>query len=240
MSANVDQNAAIWQSEAGVAQYVSKQEAREAKRKAQWRLMGQILPYADDEAFTFCDIGAGTGAAARSILELFPAATAILADFSEQMMDEAKKAMAPFDGRYSFASFDMTTGDWPDAIPNDLSAIVTSQCVHHIPDERKAGLFHEIFEHLRPGGWYVNFDPIKPPNKVVGAAWDRAALRLDPATVEQEQHRTPEEERRHHNHVRYMIPLAPQLEMLERAGFAGIDIYYKHLDMVVYGGCKPA
>ena len=238
MSANVDNNAAIWQSDQGVADYVSKQEAREQKRRAQWLLMGQILPYGDDEAFTFLDIGAGTGPAARAILDLFPASTAILADFSDQMMDEAKKVMAPYEGRYRFVSFDMTKGIWPDDIPSDLEAVVTSQCVHHIDDERKQALFSEIFDHLRHGGWYVNFDPVNTEDPIVDAAWQRANVRIDPEEAEKEMHRTPEQHRRYENHVRYMIPLEPQLDMLRQAGYQGIDIYFKHLDYVVYGGCK--
>jgi hypothetical protein len=33
-------------------------------------------------------------------------------------------------------------------------------CVHHLPDERKHCLFAEIFDHLVPGGWYLNYDPV--------------------------------------------------------------------------------
>lgn len=36
-----------------------------------------------------------------------------------------------------------------------------------------------------------------------------------------------------------MIPLARQLEYLRSAGFAGIDVYWKRLDYVIYGGCRP-
>ena len=239
MSANVDSNAEIWQSEAGVQGYVSKQAAREAKRRPQWKLMGELLPYADDESFTLLDIGAGTGPAARTLLDLFPNANAILADFSPQMMGEGEKMMAPYENRYRYVTFDMTTGQWPVEIPNELGAIVTSQCVHHINDERKERLFSEIFDHLRPGGWYLNFDPITAGDDLVDAAWQRANERQDPAEAEKERHRTPEEQVRHANHVRYMIPLAPQIEFLSRAGFEAVDVYWKHLDYVVYGGCKP-
>lgn len=239
MTANVDNNAAIWQSEDGVQRYVSKQEAREAKRRAQWMLMGELLPYGDDEAFTFLDIGAGTGPAARTLLDLFPNAQAILADFSPQMMGEGEKSMARYQDRYRYVEFDMTTGDWPDAIPRDLAAVVTSQCVHHINDLRKQQLFMEIYDRLQPGGWYLNFDPINTEDPLVDAAWQRANERQDPAEAEKERHRTPEEHARYENHVRYMIPLEPQMDLLRQAGFEAIDIYWKHLDYVVYGGSKP-
>jgi tRNA (cmo5U34)-methyltransferase len=240
MSQGTDNNAAIWQSDAGVQQYVSKSEAREAKRRPQWMLMGELLPYADDESFTVLDIGAGTGPAARALLDLFPNAIAILADFSPQMMDEAEKTMERYAGRYRYVTFDMTTGDWPDEIPSDLGAAVSSQCVHHISDLAKQRLFTGIYDHLRPGGWYVNFDPINTEDPLVDAAWQRANARQDPDVTDAERNRTPEELVRYENHVRYMIPLAPQLEFLAEAGFEAIDVYWKHLDYVVYGGSKPA
>jgi tRNA (cmo5U34)-methyltransferase len=239
MSANTDNNAAIWQSEEGVQNYVAKQDAREAKRRAQWRLMGELLPYGDDEAFTVLDIGAGTGPAARALLELFPNCTAILADFSDQMMDEGLKIMDRYDGRYRYVTFDMTSGDWPELIPTDLGAVVTSQCVHHINDLRKQQLFLEIYDHLRPGGWYLNFDPINTEDRLVDAAWQRANERQDPDAVANERNHTAEEQARYENHVRYMIPLEPQLEFVAEAGFESIDVYWKQLDYVIYGGSKP-
>ena len=49
----------------------------------------------------------------------------------------------------------------------------------------------------------------------------------------------PEEQQRYENHVRYILPLAPQLEYLQRAGFEAVDVYWKRLDNVVFGGRRP-
>lgn len=238
MSTVSDNNAAIWKSGDGARAYLSKQEAREVKRRPQWRLMGELLPYRDDEAFTILDIGAGSGPNARALLDLFPRASAVLADFSSAMMDEGLASMQPYEGRFRYVTFDMTSGAWPDEIGDGFGAVVTSQCIHHISDNRKQELFVEIYEHLAPGGWYLNFDPINTTDVLVDAAWQRANERQDPATADLERMRTPEEQVRHENHVRYMMPLEPQMEFLANAGFKAIDIYWKHLDYVIYGGSK--
>ena len=52
-------------------------------------------------------------------------------------------------------------------------------------------------------------------------------------------HRTPLEQARWDNHVRYIIPLGPQLEYLRSAGFEGVGVYWKHLENVIYGGRRP-
>jgi tRNA (cmo5U34)-methyltransferase len=116
---------------------------------------------------------------------------------------------------------------------------VTSMFVHHLPDPRKQQLFAEILGHLVPGGWYLNFDPVRAEDPVVEAAWARVNDLADPQAAARRRHRTPQERARYDNHVRYLIPLTQQLGYLRSAGFGGIDVYWKNLENVVYGGCRP-
>ena len=240
MDQATDTNAAIWKSEDVVQYWTTTAGERERKRAEHWRFMGGLLPFGEQDAFTFLDLGAGTGAAARVILGLYPRSTAILTDFSEQMIGAGEREMAPFAGRFQYVEFDMSTGDWPAAIPTALDAVVTSMCIHHLPDHRKQGLFAEIFEHLAPGGWYLNYDPVSSADPVVEARWEQVNDRADPEGAGKHLHRTPEEQSRYENHVRYMIPLDQQMDYLRSAGFQGIDVYWKHLENVIYGGCRPA
>jgi tRNA (cmo5U34)-methyltransferase len=240
MDQQVDTNAAIWQSNDIAERWAAEAAARERNHGAQWRFMADLLPFADQEAFTFADLGAGTGNLSRAILERHPCSTAILADFSDQMMGAGEREMQPFAGRYRYVKFDLSTSEWPAAIPAKVEAIVTSLCVHHLRDQRKQDLFGEIFEHLVPGGWSVNYDPVLPNDPVVRSVWQRVGDRYDPEMARRRLHPTPEEQARHENHVRYMIPLTQQLAYLRAAGFQGIDIYWKRLEWVVYAGCRPA
>ena len=240
MNQPADTNAAIWRSEEVVRTFAAQAEKREPNRAAQRQLMALLLPFGEQEPFTFLDLGAGTGAASRAILGLHPRSTAVLADFSAEMMAAGEREMQPFAGRYRYVEFDMSTGQWPAAIPAALDAVVTSMCVHHLPDERKQGLFAEIFDHLVPGGWYLNYDPVRAEDPLVEAAWQRVSDLEDPEAASERLHRTHQEQARWHNHVRYIIPLARQLDYLRSAGFTGIDVYWKRLENVIYGGCRPA
>jgi tRNA (cmo5U34)-methyltransferase len=235
-----DTNAEIWKSDRVVADWVATSEDRERSRTDQRRLMADLLPFEDDEAFTFIDIGAGTGAAARAILDRFQRASAILADYSPQMMQEGTKALAPYQGRYSYVEFDVAAGSWPAAIPAHVDAVVSSLCVHHLPHPRKEALFAEILNRLTPGGWFLNFDPVTAGDPAVEAVWERANDRQDPAAAAQKANRSQEEQHRYENHIRYILPLAPQLEYLHGAGFEAIDVYWKRLDYVVSAaGARP-
>ena len=240
MSDPADTNAAIWQSEGAVAAWAADAARRERSRAVPLQCMASLLPVGDPEAFTFLDLGAGTGAASRAILEAYPRSTALLADFSAAMMSAGERELQPFAGRYRYVEFDMLAGPWPAAIPAALDAVVTSMCVHHLPDGRKQSLFTEILEHLVPGGWYLNFDPVRAEDPVVEAAWTRVNDHRDPEAAARRHSRTPQEQARYDNHVRYLIPLPQQLGYLRSAGFQGIDVYWKNLENVIYGGCRPA
>jgi tRNA (cmo5U34)-methyltransferase len=234
-----DGNAAIWQSEEHVAIWAAEARARERLHAVPREFMAALLPFGDQDPVTFLDLGAGTGAASRAILDAHPRSTAILADFSPAMRGVGEREMAPYAGRYRYVEYDMSASDWPTTIPAALDTVVTSLCVHHLPDERKQGLFTEIFGHLAPGGWYLNYDPVRADDPVVTATWERVNDLRDPETAAKRLHRSPEEQARWDNHVRFISPLPPQLDYLQQAGFHGIDVYWKQLDYVIYGGCRP-
>lgn len=239
MQGQADTNATIWKSNSHMQRWLAGMSERERKRTGQYALMAQLLPFGEQDRFTVLDLGAGTGAAARTVLSLYPNARAILADFSPQMMGEGARVMAPHDGRYVYVEFDLGGPAWPPAIPEQVDAVLTSQVIHHLPDERKRSLFREILLRLVPGGWYVNFDPFRAADPEVEAVWQRVNDRLDPAAADRRQHRSPEEQAQYENHVRSMIDLDRQLGFLRAAGFEAVDVYWKQLDYVIHAGRRP-
>jgi SAM-dependent methyltransferase len=239
MSESAATNAAIWKSEQGVSQWVATAEERERRRAWPRRLLAELLPFAIGEAFTFIDLGAGTGAATRAVLDRYPASKAVLADYSPQMMDEGQRVLAPYDGRYRYVSVDLAAGHWPAELSGGLQAVISSLCVHHLPDERKQQLFVEILERLAPGAWYLNYDPVAAEDPAAEAAWRRVEDSRDPEAATKRAHRSPDEQARWENHVRHITPLAPQIAFLRAAGFEAVDVYWKELDHVIYGGRRP-
>ncbi|MGB3956076.1 MAG: class I SAM-dependent methyltransferase [Brooklawnia sp.] len=239
MDEPTDRSADIWHSEEFIERWIDKTDNGARSPERQFRLMGELLPFDSHESFTFMDLGAGTGAAARGILDLYPLSTAILADYSRPMMVAGEREMQPFAGRFRYVEFDMSVGRWPPQVPAKLDAVVTSMCIHHMPDRRKQGLFREIFEHLAPGGWYLNYDTVTATDPVVVAAWDRADARSHPDDGIPGAPLTSLEQAGHEDHIRNVTALEPQVGFLRSAGFEGIDVYWKRLDAVIYGGRRP-
>jgi tRNA (cmo5U34)-methyltransferase len=237
---HTDTNAAIWKSEAVARSFAEQSAQRDRERAEQLTFVARLLPFAADDAFTFLDLGAGTGAAARAVLAEYPRATALLGEYSPQMAAEGEKVMAPYAGRYRYVELDLNGDEWPSEVPAQLDAVISALSIHHLPDRRKRAIFGVIYQRLRPGGWYVNYDPIKAPDESLEAVWQRVNDRYGPSGPWHREHRTPEEQARWENHVRYMIPLAPQLAWLAEAGFQDVDVFWKRLDWVIYGGRRAA
>lgn len=239
MSDAENTNAAIWKSDEIIQEWVARASDRDRQRISHWRMAAELLPFETGDEFTFLDLGAGTGSAARTVLDLYPGSSAVLAEFSPQMIAEGRRALADYEGRYRYVEFDMLEGLWPDEIPFGLDAVITSLCIHHMPDLRKQGLFVEILERLAPGGWYMNYDPVTSEEPLVEEVWQHTSDRSDSAAAHKREHRTPLEHARFENHIRYMIPLEQQLGYFRAAGYEGVDVYWKHLENVIYGGRRP-
>jgi hypothetical protein len=62
---SADTNAAIWQSGEVVQAYAAEAARSEPDRAVHRRFMAVLLPFGQQVAFTFLDLGAGTGAASR-------------------------------------------------------------------------------------------------------------------------------------------------------------------------------
>src|SRR6202035_5775163 len=131
MTQPADSNAAIWQSTEAVKSWAAEAGTRERLHAGPRQFLASLLPFGEQDTFTVLDLGAGTGAASRAVLDEYPQATAILADFSAAMLGAGEPEMAPYAGRYRYAEYDMAAGGWPAAIPAGLDAVISSLCVHH-------------------------------------------------------------------------------------------------------------
>jgi tRNA (cmo5U34)-methyltransferase len=235
-----DTNSAIWKSAEVARTFAAEAGQREGRRREYLQLMARLLPFGRDDQFTFIDLGAGTGAASRALLDEYPRASAILAEYSPAMTAEGERSMASYAGRYRYVELDMNSGDWSALSGVAFDAAVSTLSIHHLPDARKRGIFRELFDRLPSGGWYLNFDPVRAPSPEIESVWQRVNDVYDPEAAEKRLHRTDKELQRYENHVRYMLPLEPQLGWLRDAGFVSVDVFWKRLELVIYGGRKPS
>jgi tRNA (cmo5U34)-methyltransferase len=166
------------------------------------------------------DLGAGTGALSAAVLAGLPGARVTLVDVDTEMLDEARRRLAPFAERVRFRE-----ASFLDPLPA-ADAMVASLALHHVHDlDAKTDLYRSIHEALVPGGVFLNLDAaITEGARLNAMTFDRWAARMA------EQGMTDAEARGHFAawaaEDRY-FPLDEELAALRRAGLAEVECFWR-------------
>ena len=173
-----------WRDSAHVKRWAERRHLIDQDRESGFRRMLEFLPADINAALKVIDIGAGDGKVASLVMDAYPNATAVLIDFSPEMMDKGAKDLARFAGRFRYLNWDMNFGDWPAELSGPFDAAVSSAAIHHLSNERKAWLAAEIAQRLAPGGAYANYDLFRNPTAEFGEdeVHDRTCATIAEAT----------------------------------------------------------
>ncbi len=123
----------------------------------------------------------------------------------------------------------------PDA---SYDAIVSGLAIHHLPTERKRGLFAEAFALLAPGGMFINMDYVAIDGPLQGLFDERMlenAVRAERAAGgtrhEHELDLEDDDDR--------PDTVEDQLRWLRDAGFEQVEVHFKWAEAAVFGGTRP-
>lgn len=215
-----------WRSLEYTTRWMSRTESREDERRAQFCLLCALLPFGADDALQLLELGAGHGMLTSVLLETFPRATVLCVDISPPLMAEGRSRLARHAGRFEYQEWDLSHTSLPPELDGPFHAVVTSRVIHMLEDPRKAQLYREIFERVRPGGCFINVDHVRV---------EPAALRRIYYRAEHPDDQHPRDE----HHAETVALIEDQLEMLRQAGFELADLFWKRLDTAMFGGFKP-
>lgn len=104
----------------------------------------QAFPLRGDEHIL--DAGCGSGRVTAELLKAFPRARVTAVDASQNMVDEARKTLSPFAGRFTAERIDLLDL----SIEQSFDVVFSTAVFHWIKDQQK--LFINLFRSLRPGG----------------------------------------------------------------------------------------
>jgi tRNA (cmo5U34)-methyltransferase len=177
------------------------------------------------------DLGAGTGALSAAVLGGLPGASVTLVDVDSQMLDEARRRLAPFVERVRFRE-----ASFLDPLPA-ADAMVASLALHHVHDlDAKTDLYRSIRGALVSGGVFLNLDAaITEGVRLNALTFDRWAARMA-------EHGMTESEARGHFAAwaaedRY-FPVAEELAALRRAGFAEVECFWRRGSSAIFCALK--
>lgn len=100
------------------------------------------------------ELGSGPGFLAEQLLTRCPTiARYTLLDFSEPMLEQSRRRLAPFHDRTEFLRADFKSDSWPRLVHSPVDFIVSLQAVHELRHKRHAArLYAQLAPLLEPGG----------------------------------------------------------------------------------------
>jgi tRNA (cmo5U34)-methyltransferase len=184
------------------------------------------------------DAGCGNGNLAERLLAIHPGATLVGFDVSADMAAEAQRRLGGR-ARIVCASFEE---DWPKALgEGDFDLVVCVQALHHVPDIKKRITYQRFRDVLRPGGLYLQSDPLALGDAAlfpyVKALWNRLrSLHKFPPLPAGSLQGDAEEDYEKAGDI--LASLDKQLLWLKEAGFAPVDCFWKHGNRAIFGGLR--
>jgi len=220
------------------------------ERAEQTNTLLQLIPAQTDEDFTVVELASGEGILAQAILERFPQCHYIALDGSETMREQLARKLEQFSTRIEILPFDLAQHEWRNNLPVPLRCVLSSLCVHHLSDEGKRQLFHDMAAQLEPGGALLLADVIEPATQQIADLFARQyddivrqqslAIRGDLSGYEQFQ-----QQKWNYFLYDYADPeatfdqpsrLSDQLCWLAEVGFTIVDCFWMQAGHAIYGG----
>lgn len=233
----------LWQNAETVRGYERSRPAVPFEQ-VEFDIVCQVLRALDVTPTRLLDLGAGNGLATMSMVARMPVEHAVLVDFSPPMLEAAERALADSVATTSVLEGDLYDPQWVAVLPTaqDYDLVISRHAIHHLPDERKAALYAEVFELLRPGGVFVNIEHVKSRAHPYQRAFDQVMIESirDLAPNGQSiEDVTAAYRTRMDGELNILADVWEQARWLEDIGYENVDIPFKALELAVFCGQRP-
>lgn len=171
------------------------------------RLEGEaaLLEFMPQSAQRVLDLGSGAGRLLGLVRSVLPQAELVALEFSPAMIEHFRAANA---GEHRIG---LVKHDMQDRLPalGTFDAVVSSFAIHHLTDDRKRGVYAEVFDLLTPGGVFCNLEHVASPSEHLHLQFlERMGMRPDEEDAENK-----------------LLDLETQLRWLREIGFGHVDCH---------------
>ena len=220
-----------WRDPAEIRKWIERSDREAADRRERFLTMAGLLPYEPTEPIKVLELGAGIGALGDALLEVFPRAELICTDLSPLMVAEGARRFAQRGAAVRYLEWDFSLPTLPAALQPPFDAVVSAQAIHFLAADQQQVLYRRIYGWLRPGGCFLNLEPLRAPGEAVFQRWQRAqdllARQMAVSGHSGSSGQPPN-----------VGTLDDLLAWLRAAGFEDVGCYWLRLDRAVVGGFR--
>ena len=196
----------------------------------------------------FLDLGCGDGVLATAIFDEYPDAHGLLVDFSEPMLEAARRQVHSHGRHVEFLQADFHHASWARRVAPHapLDVVVSGFAIHHLPDARKRELFREIYDLLSPEGIFINIEHVASATRWTESVLDDYTIDAIFGTELKASRGKPRAQVARDYYTRaasdehILAPLEVQCDWLREIGFADVECFLKVQELAVFGGQRPA
>jgi len=213
--------------------------------KLQLAVLSHIVKHWRPAPSRILDLGCGDGILGRALSEVFPAAHVVFADFSDPMLDAARKILGE-KPRATVVKADFSTERWLDAVGREppFDVVVSGLAIHHQPNARKKKLYAEVYGLLAPSGVFLNLDHVASRSAAGKELFDdffidhlcdfhrSAGGTLTREGVASAYYNRPDKKEN------IFAGVEDQCNWLRRIGFTDVDCFLKVFELALFGGRK--
>jgi tRNA (cmo5U34)-methyltransferase len=241
----MDEQHSKWQTKEIADTFVEGVRGAIPGAKLQLEVISKILSAWCPQPCRILDLGCGDGILGRMLLEEYPGAHVIFADFSEPMLDKLRRKISD-NQRAMIINVDFATSDWAKGVESEkpFDIIISGFAIHHQTDERKKGLYAEIYGLLSNGGIFLNLDQVSSATPSINELFDsffldhirqfheNARLNITMQEIEDAFFQDKKEN--------IPAPVEAQCQWLRDIGFKEVDFFFKIFELALFGGRKTS
>ncbi len=167
--------------------------------------------YESNEKYEIIDLGVGTGITSKIIQELLPNSTFDVVDFSNQMLEGAKKKLGLKNVNYIAGDYSTLKFD------KKYDVVISVIGLHHQTHEGKKIMFQKIHEMLKPKGVFIFADLVTYTSKHEAAL--NNAKHYHHLVEKSSDEKTLKEWAHHHMFLNNLATVEDQIHWLKETGF---------------------
>ena len=214
----------------------------------QIELMLRLIRMNPKKVGSVLDLGCGDGILGAAVLTQYPQAKGVFLDLSTEMLKSARKNLQSLPNQVAFIEADYGDSGWINHVAqfSPFDTIVSGYSIHHQPDERKAEVYHEIYDLLSPGGIFLNVEHIASPSPWTEHIHNETFIdaiyefKIKNGSSETRENISNDYYQRTDKDANILATVEAQCECLRRIGFTDVDCYFKLFELSLFGGRKSS